>query len=196
MKSRVRDGEVVGLQADPSEPAPLEVRVVRPLPVEALTLNRVPCPVSPSLTAWRTARGFAQGCRGRVVSRPVCGGRGGKPAPPPHPFNRASYSHWEREFRQAVPLGSPPPRHRAGRILGEAGRGCCNVATRRGFSSQVPTDAARGAGKIWQAPGSPSASSRLLCGEGMPVPLALWCPGESFGFHFFCLAHLSWRCPC
>ncbi|KFP47974.1 Ribosome-binding protein 1, partial [Cathartes aura] len=34
MKSHVQDGEVVGLQADPSEPAPLEVRVVRPLPLK------------------------------------------------------------------------------------------------------------------------------------------------------------------
>ncbi|KFW04723.1 Ribosome-binding protein 1, partial [Eurypyga helias] len=34
MKSHVQDGEVVGLQADPSEPVPLEVRVVRPLPLK------------------------------------------------------------------------------------------------------------------------------------------------------------------
>lgn len=76
MKSHVQDGEVVGLQADPNEPAPLEVRVVRPLPVEALTLNHVPCPVSPSLTAWRAACGFAQGCR---VSCPVCWGEASPP---------------------------------------------------------------------------------------------------------------------
>lgn len=185
----------MGLQADPSEPAPLEVRVVRPLPVEALTLNRVPCPVSPSLTAWRTARGFAQGCRGRVVSRPVCCGGGGKPATP-HPFNRASYSHWEWEFRQAVPLGSPPPRHWAGRILGEAGRGCCKPLGQRGHKTRLLIPSLN-----WRclrsrqnlaSPGITIGISRLLCGEGMPVPLALWCPGESFGFYFFCLAQLSW----
>lgn len=52
MKNCVQDGEVVGLQADPSNPVPLEVRVVRQLPVEALTLNCVLCPASPSLTTW------------------------------------------------------------------------------------------------------------------------------------------------
>lgn len=52
MKNCVQDGEVVGLQADPSNPVPLDVRVVRQLPVEALTLNCVPCPASPSLTTW------------------------------------------------------------------------------------------------------------------------------------------------
>lgn len=104
MKSHVQDGEVVGLQADPSEPAPLEVRVVRPLPVEALTLNRVPCPVSPSLTAWRTARGFAQGCHGCVVSHPVCWGES---SPLPSPFNHVSYSCWEQVTSRLSPGCSP-----------------------------------------------------------------------------------------
>lgn len=112
----------MGLQADPSEPAPLEVRVVRPLPVEALTLNHVPCPVSPSLTAWRTARGFAQGCRGCVVSRPVCW----REASPPvlstmHPIPTGNMS--SAGFCQAVPPWVS--QHQAGRILGKAGRGCC-----------------------------------------------------------------------
>lgn len=83
MKSHVQDG-VVGLRADSSEPAPLRVRVVRPL-----TLNHVPCPVSPSLTAWRTARGFA--VVAAVLSPVLCAG--GKPAP--LPFNHVSYSCWE-----------------------------------------------------------------------------------------------------
>lgn len=122
MKSHVQDGEVVGLQADPSEPAPLEVRVVRPLPVEALTLNHVPRPVSPSLTAWRTARGFAQGCRGCVVSRPVCWGEASPPIPSiicPVPAGNTPLAG----FHQAVPLGSPPSWHRAGRILGGGRQG-------------------------------------------------------------------------
>ncbi|KFO85717.1 Ribosome-binding protein 1, partial [Buceros rhinoceros silvestris] len=37
MKSHVQDGEVVGLQADPSKPVPLEVRAVRLLPMELKT---------------------------------------------------------------------------------------------------------------------------------------------------------------
>ncbi|XP_026702249.1 ribosome-binding protein 1 isoform X4 [Athene cunicularia] len=37
MKSHVQDGQVVGLHDDPSEPAPLEVRVVRLLPMELKT---------------------------------------------------------------------------------------------------------------------------------------------------------------
>lgn len=68
MKSHVQDGEVAGSQADLGDPTPFEVRVVRLLPAGSLTLNCVPCPVPLSLTAWKTARGFA------VVSCPVCMG--------------------------------------------------------------------------------------------------------------------------
>jgi len=92
MKSHVQDGEVVGLQADPSEPAPLEVRVVRLLPMEVLTPNHVPCPVSPSLNCMENCTWLCSGlswlCR---LPSCVLGG-----SQPPHPFNRVSRSHWER----------------------------------------------------------------------------------------------------
>lgn len=124
MKSHVQDGEVVGLQADPSKPVPFEVRAVRLLPMEVLTLNYVPCPISLSLTAWRTTCGFAQGFHGCVVSHPVCWG-GSQPSVPStlHPVAAGNMS--PAGFCQAVPLESPPSWHQAGRILGEAGRAGC-----------------------------------------------------------------------
>lgn len=80
-KSRVQEGEEVGLQAEPSEPAPLEVGVGETTRGEALTRNHVPCPVSPSLTTWKTAHDSAQGCHSCVVSHPVLGGS--QPSTPP-----------------------------------------------------------------------------------------------------------------
>lgn len=68
-----------------------------------------------------------------AVSSPVlCVVAVGGSQPPAPPFYHASCSHWEWEFRQAAPLGSPPPRHRADRILGEAGRGCCKPLGQHG----------------------------------------------------------------
>lgn len=92
MKSHVQDGEVAGSQADLGDPTPFEVRVVRLLPAGSLTLNCVPCPVPLSLTAWKTARGFA------VVSCCVCMGSdsGGCGKPGLTPF-----SHMLKVFSEA-----------------------------------------------------------------------------------------------
>lgn len=117
MKSHVQDG-VVGLRADSGEPAPLEVRVVRPL-----TLNHIPCPVSPSLTAWRTARGFA--VVAAVLSPVLCAG--GKPAPP------------SRQLHVLFPLGT---RHQLAFTALFPLETLCHSMRLAGFSGRQAADAA------------------------------------------------------
>lgn len=92
----------MGLQADPSEPVPLEVRVVRPLPVEVLTAN---LSLVLPLTAWRTARGFAQGCHGCVVSHPVCWGEASPLSLQPCVLFLLG-THWQPAFTRPFLLGA------------------------------------------------------------------------------------------
>lgn len=115
-KSHIQEGEVVALPAELSEPSPLEVRGGEPIPGKALNLNHVPCPVSPSLTAWRTAHDPSQGCHSCVGEEPV--------QHPPINHVSCSIGNIAVSFHQA-PLWEPSVLASGWQALGDAGRTCC-----------------------------------------------------------------------